>query len=103
MSGIRIRHPNSGAALYTIVSDRPLQAPMLCMRCSRTHDFKTYHIDLDDQGTAIVSETVWGKLQEIPNQPFSLVNTVAKPPTIVLDLRRNLEFDKPLVTHEENP
>ena len=45
------------------------------------HFVKTYHIQLE-AGTAIVSTTIWDKLQEMPdNGGFVYVNHVAEPPT----------------------
>lgn len=82
-AGIRIRHSTERNVTYTLVDGRrPMHTPYECPRCRRPHDFKTYHIDLDDTGAAIVSQMVLERLMSIPAQPFGIVDTVANPPDI---------------------
>lgn len=46
------------------------------------HEVKTYHLQLDSQGTVIVSTTVWGRMQQLYDSGgFEPVNVVSKPPT----------------------
>lgn len=45
------------------------------------HWCKTYHIQLEPDGTQIVSAGVWAGLQRCADNPFEIVNTVTKPPT----------------------
>lgn len=61
---------------------RPSPHNPTCRMCGRVHECKTYHLQLDAEGTAIVSTTVWARLQAMPDHGgFEPVNVVAKPPT----------------------
>jgi len=85
MPGIRITHPVETTCVFTLVAgDRPYRTPYECGQCHRTHTHKTYHINLDGEGAAIVSPEIWDFLQKIPGQPFSLSNEVKKPPPQIL-------------------
>jgi hypothetical protein len=97
-AGIRIRHATETNVTYTLVDGRrPYLAPYECPRCRRIHEFKTYHIDLDDTGAAIVSQTVLGRLMSIPAHPFEIVDTVPNPPDIRVGVSGGqiLIFDHP--------
>lgn len=70
---------------------RPLNQPQPCRWCGH-HDVKTYHLGtrrlpdgmpiLDDDGTVIVSTTIWERLQALwDNGGFEKVNVVSAPPT----------------------
>lgn len=50
-----------------------------CRACGRQHFAKTYLIHLT-RGSAIVSPTVWARLQELDDNPFEYVNPVTNPP-----------------------
>jgi hypothetical protein len=53
-----------------------------CRLCGRPHEFKTYHFQLDGEGTIIVSTEIWQRLLAMPDHGgFEKVNVVAKPPT----------------------
>lgn len=102
MAGIRIRHPKESSVTYTIVAgDRPYKEPVACWRCGRTHEFKTYHFDLDATGAAIVSVEVWEKLQQIPGQPFTLEGEVKKPPKRFVGLASTPGDLAPILEHRE--
>ena len=66
---------------------RPLGDPAVldkvkepCATCVTKHFHKTYHFQLRD-GSVIVSETIWAKLQVMPDSGgFTLVNYVEEPP-----------------------
>lgn len=54
-----------------------------CGTCKVVHPCKIMHIQLDGDGTAIVSERGWQQLQRVPNHGgFRVVNTVDNPPPI---------------------
>lgn len=85
MSGLRIRHATERSCTFTLSDgSRPYREPWLCPPppegCARLHQFKTYHLRLDETGAVIVSAEIWGKLQRIPGQPFALANEVERPP-----------------------
>jgi hypothetical protein len=56
------------------------QVQAVCSQCGVQHFHKTYHLQLR-AGSVIVSETIWAKLQAMPdNGGFVLVNYVEAPP-----------------------
>lgn len=87
MPGVRVHHATEINCVFTLVDGkRPYSQALECGQCHQIHEFKTYHINVDAEGFAIVSPEVWEKLQRIPAQPFTLMNEVAKPPPIKLQL-----------------
>lgn len=62
---------------------RPLRPPhTVCTTCGVAHECKTYHLQLDAEGTVIVSTTVWDRLHRLYDHGgFEQVNVVRKPPT----------------------
>lgn len=101
MPGVRIQHPTKASTTFTIaVAARPLREPLVCAAsivvagelrpCGRTHTVKTYHLNLDVVGAAIVSEEIAERLRRIPGQPFVFVNAVDDPPDQVIRIPRPL-------------
>lgn len=99
MPGVRIQHPVRRSVTFTISDgSRPLREPLACLAqivirgelrpCARIHTHKTYHLNLDESGAAIVSATVWEMLQRIPDQSFAFANEVARPPDQVIHVPR---------------
>lgn len=80
MPGIRIHHPTlRGCTLLVPHPGDP--------RTGRKP--KDYHIHLDENGDALVSETVWRRLQEaqasgLSAHGFIVLNEVPDPPTLVM-------------------
>jgi hypothetical protein len=70
-----------------IVRDRSRLLPPnlhrpVCRLCGHPHQCKTYHLQLDGEGTIIVSTTIWARMQRLHDHGgFEPVNVVAKPPT----------------------
>ena len=90
MSGFRIRHREVTNRILTIVDPvQPYTLPYACPTCHLTHVFKTYHVELDDEGSAIVSLEVWSHIQRIPAHGLQLMNEVVKPPPNVLSFDPN--------------
>lgn len=53
----------------------------VCRICGRQHDCKTYHLQLDADGTVMVSRTIWDRLQALYDHGgFEPVNVVTSPP-----------------------
>jgi hypothetical protein len=53
-----------------------------CQVCGQPHQCKTYHLQMDGEGTVIVSTTIWARMQRLHDYGgFEPVNVVAKPPT----------------------
>jgi len=101
-AGLRITHPTERGVTYLLVDgNRPYRFAVNCVRCLRPHEMKTYHIDLDGQGAAIVSKEVWARLKRIPGQPFALDGEVAKPPAQIIGLQASPEALPRLVIHQE--
>ena len=84
MSGTRIQHDTARNVLVTLMTNKiPLVAPMVCAPCDTTHTYKTYHLRLDEAGSAIVSKgmiTALTAAQAFTRGGFSIVNEVEKPP-----------------------
>lgn len=79
--GVRIQHPTERNVTFTLVdAKRPYRAPLECGACHRVHQFKTYHLALDETGAAIVSREIVERLGRIPGHPFRIANEVAAPP-----------------------
>lgn len=90
MAGIRIQHPTERNATYILVDEsRPYLEPYECPACHVTHVFKTYHLRLDEHGSAIVSEEIVERLRRIPGQPMRIGEEVKNPPaqTVVIGRR----------------
>jgi hypothetical protein len=65
-----------------------------CRICGTTHTCKTYHFQLDGDGTIMVSTTIWDRLQAMhDNGGFEKINVVAEPPDIHLSLLPIKAFD----------
>ncbi len=76
MSGLRIKHPELRNCVLIV--------PHPGNKTGRKA--KDYHIHIDNEGYAIVSNTVWGRLLEakqsgLSRHNFILMNTVLTPPT----------------------
>lgn len=91
--GIRIRHKTlKGVMLVVRDIDRPFDKPPGyefpdCTICENPHECKTYHLQLDDEGAIIVSPTIYDNLMKLDDRGgFYMVNTVAKPPTQVIQV-----------------
>jgi hypothetical protein len=76
----------SAANRLFIVRDvsRPLppnKSRPACRLCGHPHEYKTYHLQLDGEGTIIVSTTIWENMRKLfDHGGFEEVNVVAKPP-----------------------
>jgi hypothetical protein len=59
----------------------------VCRICGRQHEFKTYHLQLDADGTIMVSTGVWDKMSMMFDQGgFEKVNVVSDPPAQHIEL-----------------
>jgi hypothetical protein len=87
---LRAEGIGSVAGRLFVVRDltRPLPPPRpTCSTCGIPHDCKTYHLQLDGQGTVIVSTTIWANMQRLYDHGgFEPVNVVAEPPAQGLTL-----------------
>jgi hypothetical protein len=82
MPGIRIAHSDIRGRPYVVTHPtRRLRQPMFCGRCNTVHTMKTYHLDLDGEGSVVVSETVFQRLREAGMPGLEALNHVANPPT----------------------
>ena len=97
--GIRIRHKTlKGILLVVRDQSRPLLTtdgkPLPpnfhldnCTTCGVPHDVKTYHLQLDSEGTIIVGRPIFEKLQGLADHAgFELANVVDDPPDQVLHI-----------------
>jgi hypothetical protein len=59
----------------------PHPANPTCRLCAQPHTCKTYHLQLDAEGTVMVSTTIWDNMQRLYDRGgFEPVNVVAEPP-----------------------
>jgi hypothetical protein len=69
-----------------IVRDRSRPLPPnphrpVCRLCGHPHQCKTYHLQLDAEGTIIVSTTIWAHMRKLfDHGGFEAVNIVVEPP-----------------------
>lgn len=82
MAGIRLYHPTARSGVFTFAhKNRPYPVPVVCLPCASSHAVKTYHINVDHDGFAIVSAEVWEMMKKYNTAGFSMANEVGKPPT----------------------
>lgn len=89
MPGVRIRHRTARSAVVLVEHPKAYKAPFLCPSCGATHLKKTYHVVVDHEGRAVVSEVIAGRLREaraIGPHGFDVEETIENPPPIVLNL-----------------
>ena len=91
--GIRVRHELATNTMF-VVTDiaRPYGEPFACLKCNTIHTHKTYHLQIDDAGSVVVSQGIWEQIQRLPNQGgFELANVVKDPPNQKLSMNQILE------------
>lgn len=82
MAGIRLHHPTARSGVFTFThKNRPYRVPLVCIPCGASHAAKTYHINVDHDGFAIVSHEVWEMMKRYDTAGFSMANEVDNPPT----------------------
>lgn len=92
MSGIAVRHDTERNVMFTMVDgSRVYSKPLPCLVCGRIHTHKTYHLELDGEGTVIVSQEVLVRMKAIhaidaPGAPFRYLSEVQKPPPRVIGI-----------------
>ena len=88
MAGVRLRHVTERSCTYVLVdAARMYSAPVACLVCGTTHTHKTYHLTLDGNGACIVSPEVAEKVGRLgPQTGFTVMNDVARPPTLSIGL-----------------
>lgn len=82
--GIRLRHPTLKSGLYLVKHYRRYKYPMACPTCHTIHERKTYHLNLDEAGSVIVSPVVFERLKEIGLAGLEIENEVLNPPPLVV-------------------
>lgn len=92
MSGLRVHHPTRRNEILAVPHPG-----------GDGREAKVYKIRLDARGDAIISDTVWARLEEARRfgWPHELViaNVVGTPPRQQLNLRRNRQVGRPLPEH----
>lgn len=77
----------AGAMFIVRDQSRPVESTQICRVCGQPHTCKTYHLQLDQDSTAIISHGIWDALRGLfDHGGLEAVNDVAAPPaqTIVL-------------------
>lgn len=77
--GITIRHATLRNVVALVPTLRRLREPHQCPTCQVAHETKTYHLTLDYKGEVTVSETVYERLREMPDLPFTTVGHEPNP------------------------
>lgn len=88
VGGVRIQFPGVGGIPVQKVipiPNRPYKLPFLCGMCGETHLVKTYHLDLDTEGTKIVSREIAEELLKAGVE-FTVLNVVRHPPRQQLNI-----------------
>lgn len=82
MAGVRIQHQTERNVTFTLVDGaRPYSTPFECAICHRVHEFKTYHLSLDETGATIVSLEIAERLRRLgPATGFAIGEEIAAPP-----------------------
>ena len=75
MAGIRLYHPTARSGVFTFShKNRPYPVPLVCLACQTTHKVKTYHINVDHDGFAIVCHEVWQMMKKHNDAGFTMAN-----------------------------
>jgi len=87
--GVRINHPTIRSETIALHHDPTTVGKDHRGELNRNRRAKTYYINVDSNGDALVSHTVWIRIQEAQSrsnvaagQHFTLQNTVSEPPPI---------------------
>ena len=101
MAGYRIRaiDPTWRGKVLVVDTGRIYPTPYLCPLCKRVEETKRWHLDLDGEGTRIVSSTVLERMTLLglvaaTGAPFTFENVVEKPPTLVIAQNGSSELEK---------
>ena len=93
MAGVRVQHETARSARFTIVEeDRPYREPYHCTQpefggCGSVHIFKTHHLNLDETGSVIIGDVLYGKIKHLlVLNGFRQTNIVRKPPALGIGL-----------------
>jgi hypothetical protein len=88
--GIRLFHKTlKNCTIVIIHPTRKYKIPYLCPTCNKQHERKAIHLNLDDQGSVIVSAGVFKHLQESGLPDLSVANEVNNPPSQTLYMGSN--------------
>lgn len=99
MSGIRIHHVSERNCRLLIHHPGEIRQGLFKV-INKGRKPKDYPINLDNGGNAIVSETVWMRLQEAgAAKHFIVLNEVPNPPTLVMGMRDG-EYEEPAIKRQ---
>lgn len=88
MASIRLYHPTARSGMFTFAHNkRPYRFPLLCGTCGKAHLVKTYHVQVDADGFAIVSGEVWEQMKRHNTAGFQVSNEVTNPPALIVGLQ----------------
>lgn len=80
-TGVRLFHEDlRNCTIVVVHPKREYRVPFECPTCNQTHRWKAYHLNLDDQGSVIVSEAVYKRLREAGMPGLSVANKASDPP-----------------------
>ena len=83
--GIRLFHDNLRSCTIVVIHPtRRYKVPYQCPTCNKIHERKAIHLNLDTQGSVIVSAGVFKRLQESGMPSLTVANEVQNPPSQTL-------------------
>jgi hypothetical protein len=94
MAGIRIHHAELRNC--TLLVPHPGEIKSFLRTKNKGRKPKDYHINLDNEGNCIVSETVWKRLLEANVKNFIVLNEIQNPPTLSIGMQEGT-FEVPAV------
>ncbi len=79
--GVRLFHESLRNCTYVVVHPTKVyKPPHLCPTCNKHHERKSIHLNLDSEGSVIVSAGVLKDLQQAGMPGLSISNEVKDPP-----------------------
>lgn len=89
-TGVRLFHKSAKSGTLVIIHPtRRYRQPFACPKCEKVHTRKAIHLNLDDQGSVIVSLGVLKELKEAGMPGLAIANEVNNPPPQTLYVGSN--------------
>ncbi len=79
--GVRLFHESLRNCVYVVVHPtKGYKHPYLCPTCNKQHERKSIHLNLDSEGSVIVSSGVLEDLRQAGMPGLTIANEVTNPP-----------------------
>jgi hypothetical protein len=60
---VRLRHPTKRNCIWTLMQDKKYPVPHMCHMCNQIHIFKTFHLNLNENGEVAVHPDIYELLK----------------------------------------